>query len=425
MLAVCSLLSVQVPLSGCGGPSGLIVGDLLQNLTGDVNSVVANTGAQAQAATLSTAGAVQDAISNAESAFATDLNKGINEVNDSERRSIEQLQTLVNDLQRGIAADLKTAISGAQQLINTLPFTNKNPQVTSYSPQFAAPGSNAQLEIRIEGNFVYAFQRGLTPTLKVAGVTYRPNLSTTQELGYSVPSAVFSASASTFTSVSMELDTPYESGLIFKSIHPGTFRLLVTVLPPSPVRSLTLTNTTSQTGTATKMVTAPPGASTSGGGWHEDSFDCNDHSLTESPAADQGWAIVPSSVQIGYSENKNPNSANVAEATSLSRVTVTANTKAACFLGISDGSGDITFFVTFTEQMPTQTTSQTSTPLKVGWGDQLVEPVSRGQWRIAAELFNGQQLQFDSSNNANAYVSVIDQGTTVQISTPSTASLAP
>ena len=422
------MAAVTLGITACGpGPDPVptdSLGSVLSGLSNDVTTVIQNATADAEATVLSVAGQVQDAIDNAESAFANDLDHSVNNIADAERSAVSQLQALVNDLQSGATDLLRTATADAQQLINSLPFTNKNPQVTSYTPRLtAAPSPSGSVEVTVNGNFVWAFQKQLQPSLHVGGTSYEPNELTTQQLGFSLPAAIFTSQPDALSPVSLELIAPYESGVIFKSVTPGTFHLLVTVLPPSPVKSLTLSTVTTQPGTATNVVTEPAGASSSGGGWHLDSFDCKDHDLTETISADNGWTIVPSTAQVTYIENKSPNAASVSLAVAQSSITVTARTKANCFLGVSDGSGDISFFVTFTEEQPVTKITPVTKTLTLGWGDQLVEPVTLHNWEVSATLFNGTVLQFSGTDNSHEYLSVLDQGTTVQISAPSTDNL--
>ena len=108
-----------------------------------------------------------------------------------------------------------------------------------------------------------------------------------------------------------------------------------------------------------------------------------------------------------------------------SQITYVANTKASCFAGISNGSGDITFYITFSEQQPVSTATPVTRKLTLGWGDQLVEPVDPHNWTLSATLFTGATVQFNTTSNSNEYLSVLDEGSSIQISAPGTNSLAP
>lgn len=102
-----------------------------------------------------------------------------------------------------------------------------------------------------------------------------------------------------------------------------------------------------------------------------------------------------------------------------------AITKAKCFLGISDGSGEVWFYVSYTEQEPVTTTTPLTENLPLGWGSQLVRPVDPANWTLTATLFNGSVLQFNSTDNSHEYLQVLDEGSSIQISAPATDNLLP
>lgn len=405
-----ALAAVLLVLPGCGPVKGDPLGSIFADLSASVNSVIEKAGAQAQFTTLAAAGAAQDAIGQAESAYATQLDKTVGKLDQTTAQNVARLQSLVADLQSGGREAIVSAGMEAQQLVNTIPFTNKNPQVTSYSPRFVIPSNGGVVQLRIRGNFVYAYQQKQTPTLVVDGTTYQPNLLTTQELGFAVPATAFPPSAAAPAPLSLELDTPYEHGKVFKTIRPGVFRLLLTSLPGSPVVSATLTKQVTTTGTATAARRAP-----AVGGWTLNSYDCNEHQKTQSIAANPGWTIVPSTVQYTYDFNKNPGSADVQVAASRSNIVVTYSTRPACFIGICNGCGSIVVHIDYQEEQAVTATSTESAPLRLRWGDVVVEPVPQGQWKVSLGLFDGTTREFSGSDHSNKYVLVDDQSSNVRI----------
>jgi hypothetical protein len=385
LLIVLALLAV--PVAACTAP-GLIIGDILKGLSNDVSSVIQNAGAEAQAVELTAAGAVDDAINNATSAFATVLDKGMNQVDSSVRQAIEQLQQLVAQLRSGTLELVRATITGSQQLINSLPFTNKNPQVTSYSPRFTAttPGQSGRdgrprelrVGVREETQPDVEGWRGHLPAqprdhpgarLLRAGQPF--HVEGCDRAG--VAGAGDSLRAGPRVQVGGPWCVPTARGRAagFPGAQPGadTDHLVV--------------------GNSDEDDDGAPGAAESGGGWHLDSFDCRDHSLTQSVRADPGWTIQPSTAAIGYSWNKNPGGANVSLVSGQSQIVVKANTYARCFLGISNGSGSITFYLTYTQEQPWQSGKEETIPLTIRWGDKLVVPVPPGHWQLNAQLSTG------------------------------------
>jgi len=410
LLTVSVLVTAPFGLAGCN--PGDPVGSLLSGVTDQINSVITRASAEAQATVLAAAGALQAAVSQAESAFATDLNTGINNVNDAVRNDVKHLQTLLAQLQSGNAQLVQQALAGAQQLLNTLPFTNKNPQVTSYSPTFVVGGQ--QVVVRVHGNFFYAFEKKLTPTLDVGGTTYPPARNTTQDLAFIVPASKFAAPTNgDFSYTTAELHVKYEHGVIFHSITPGVFRLLVTTLPTTPTKSATLTTTTTVNGTSFRHLVTPPT-----GQYALESYDCQDHSAKQTVLADPGWKIDPSSVQANYSVLRNPTRTSLQITRSTAGLVIVYSTQSNCIGPFSDGSGDMAFNVSYTEEQPTSTTTQTQTPIPIHWGDVLSQPVTRNQWRFDATLFNGSLLQVTDTDHSNPYLTVDNNGANVSEASP-------
>lgn len=327
MLAGVSLLMTLL-VSGClPSPIGPSIGSILQGLTNSVDSIIANATTDAESDILTAAGSVESAISDAASAYAQDLNLTINQVSNTVSSSIAQLQNLVGSLQTTILQTLQAATNDAQQLVNEIPFTDKNPQVTSYSPHFIQQGNSATIQVTINGNFVYAAQAHLTPTLDVNGTTIHP---------------------------------------VFHSTALDSFSLLITVLPAKPVTSLTLY--TKQQGEITQNIVEPPGAPASGGWYLESYSTCQTQTFTDKFGADPGWTIIPSSVSAQIISERDPGNVQVTAIGDTASAQINAMTEPGgfCVPGIgSNGSGDVNFYLTYTEEQSTYST--VSTPVSIGW----------------------------------------------------------
>jgi hypothetical protein len=134
---------------------------------------------------------------------------------------------------------------------------------------------------------------------------------------------------------------------------------------------------------------------------------------------------------VNYLENKHPNKQTVVTSITPQGVTANANTTPNCIGPFSNGSGDITFYLTYTEsyQPPTPPPTVTDTPvdtsLSLGWGDQLIKSVTAGKWSLTAVLFNGTTLSFAASNHSNPYVNVtyLPGSNAVQINGANTSQL--
>jgi hypothetical protein len=425
MLASSLLIGATI---GCGGGGGDPIGSLLAGIESTANGIISHASAQGQVLEVTAAGQVNLAVQNARSAFAEDLEKGLEDVDDATQRTIANLQALEDELHSDSTEVLNAAIAGSQQLVNSLPFANRNPQVRSYSPQFVRPSDADTVQIVVDGNFFWAYQENLPITLELEGHDYEANLDITSQVGFEVPASVFASQPDRFSRVSATLTVPYEKGIVFKSTRPGVFQLLLTVLPTSPVRALTVTSEVQVSGIESRTLTMPAGASMAGGGWRVNSWqDCQNHDDPHSfSASPGGWSIEPSSVAAVISNQGRHPTASGADilAASTTGFVVRGWTTAHCFLGISNGSGDITYFVTYTETRPTSTASaETRDLLPLRWGDQRVVPVARGHWTVHVELWNGTVLDFARTDSSNPYVSVTDDGDTVTVKAASPETL--
>lgn len=436
IIALLALL-LTVGLTGCDGTPKDALGNLLSGMREQVDAAITNASNQGQILLITAGGQVDLALSNAESAFAEDLNTSIHNVDAATQANMDRLQVLVNDLSSKSQTVIASAIDGSQQLVNSLPFTNKNPQVRIYSPEFLGRrGSNVQ--IRVSGNFFYASEKNKAVTLAVGGQTFNPDLNTTTTVGFSVPASSFAQASDSPTPITLTLTAPYEKGLVFKKIVPGTFHLLVTSLPANPVKSLTLTNTKTVHGTETTSTVAPPEYATSGTGWRVESWSsCKDQSDSHTIAADPGgWRIVTSSIGVNYiARGYAPRGRAEVTTASPTGFNVQGHTESNCacvpITGpcISNNSGDIQYYVSYKEERDTTTTSNETVDLKAthpgfSWGDTLSEPVTPHAWTVKAVLWDGRTLETSASNNSNPYIQVADKTDHVEVSltTPGTLS---
>ena len=432
--AVLALL-LTIGLTGCPGGSkiaGDALGNLLSGMREQVDAAITNASNQGQILVITAGGQVDLALSNAESAFAEDLNTSIHDVDAATQANIDRLQVLVNDLGSQSQAVIASAIDGSQQLVNSLPFTNKNPQVRTYSPEYLGRrGSNVQ--IQVSGNFFYASEQKKAVTLTVGGQTFNPDLNTTTTVGFSVPASSFPQASDSPTPVTLTLTAPYEKGSLFKkSIVPGTFHLLVTSLPANPIKSLTLTNTTTVHGTETTSKTAPGEYATSGTGWRVESWNsCKDQNDSHDVSPDPGgWQIVTSSITVNYiARGYAPR--GEAEVTRRSRPGSTCRgtrrRTATARSAISPATSSTTCPIPRRGTPPRPATRQSTWKPRIPGspgGDTLSQPVTPHAWTVKAVLWDGRTLETSGSNNSNPYIQVADKTDHVEVSLTTPGSLS-
>jgi hypothetical protein len=419
---IIGLLLVCAGLTACS--PGKALGELLSGMREQVDTAITNASNQGQILAVTASGQLDLAITNAESAFAEDLKKGINDLDAATQATINRLQVLVDDLASTEQAILNSAIDGSQQLINSLPFTNKNPQVRIYSPEYLGRRGSKVL-IRVSGNFVYAMEQKKAVTLAVGDQTFSTAAgeNITTSVAFSVPASAFPQATDSPEPITLTLTAPYEKGSLFKKIVPGTFHLLVTSLPANPIKSLTLTTPTTVTNTETASKVAPAEYATSGAGWRVESWSSckpqdDNHAIAPDPG---GWRIKTSSVKINYI-HRGYEARGRAEVTTSQETgfIVHGHTDANCFrvpplIGpvISQDSGDIHYYVTYNEERKTTTTSVDRVDLKAAnpwfsWGDMLSPPVTPHVWTLKAVLWDGVTLETSASNTSNPYIHVKD-----------------
>lgn len=410
-----------VPQVTTGCDPGNPVGDLLNELEDTVDEAAAGAARAGNILTVTAGGQVGLAIDNFASAFATELDDGINTVDDDVRARLDQIDNMVEDLQTGNAELLVGVIDGAQQLVNSLPFTNRNPQVRAYTPTVTA-SSRGDVHVVVSGNFYWASHEGTAVSLSADGQQFTAAGNTTTRLDFVVPAAFFASSADAVTYKTLTLTAPYEDGSIFNDeIVPGVFNLLVTVLPTAPIRELTLTNRVVTAGEERRSITQPPGASTLGGGWRVNAWeDCDDEIDSHTFAASGGgWSIDTATVKIDYSA-RGVASRSWAQVDTVSPTAfvVSGHALEHCYAGISSDSGDVTYFVTYDEVRPTETQADVQTAVPLRWGDEVDLPVTRGSWSVHAVLWDGSEHTWRATDDDNPYVQITEEGDSVHIEAP-------
>jgi hypothetical protein len=413
---------------------GKILGDVLSGLLSDVNTVIQNSIASGEAAAISTALVVQQAIENARSAFAADLNQAIDKVSEDVRNVMSRLETDVRELEGRVHKLLRHATQDAQQLINSMPLTNKNPQITSYTPRYVSSlRKDDTITVTLRGNWPLAMETSKTPTIVAAGRTIEPVALLTQEMAFNIPAAAFpSPKQDEFLGTSLEVTIPYESGVIFKTLKPGVFRLLLVTLPTTPVRSLKLTNTVTKKERITQLRRSPSAGSGASTVYGVESYStCKEGVLdpVQIRPSSGGWKLDTETFQIVKTVERNAANVDVRIEATEDLAQVTARTKPACVdfvLRVSTGSGAVSFYVLYSQYRDVDSTSNSTTELPLNWGDQINIPVTPNGWKVEAVMFDGRSMEFTDTGtdlSEPPYLQVVNQGKTIQISAPASNGL--
>ncbi len=105
----------------------------------------------------------------------------------------------------------------AQQIVNTLPFTSKQPQLSKVSPRYLVVGDLEKVSrVVFRGNFPDSAKPGFDPSLTFAGKPCVIFNKTTQEITFEVPGSIFSeADKARYSYVVGKLVTPWDDGWIW------------------------------------------------------------------------------------------------------------------------------------------------------------------------------------------------------------------
>jgi hypothetical protein len=189
------------PASNAQGAAGAVtVGIFLSHMMDQVNQAIINAKNAGLTIEIQAGTEAAIAISNAQNAFTTSSDKLFDQhLDPTIAGSLDKIQQMVNDVSANAFKTVDEAATRGQQIIDTLPFRNGAPQVTSITPKFIVPSQTSYtVLVRVKGNFVNAGQPGYDPTLSVNGKQFT-GAEATQELQFTVPVAQLSPVVSNST----------------------------------------------------------------------------------------------------------------------------------------------------------------------------------------------------------------------------------
>jgi hypothetical protein len=431
-LIICiAVLSLVASVSGCGGGGkgpipipdpGVLVGQVLSDLSDQVQTIIVKAGHTADGVLLTAAGAVQQDIDAAAAAFGDTFTKGINEVDATTKSTLDQLGMLTEQLNSQVRETVRKTTEDAAGLLVQIGIGANAPIVKGYGPRFttAARAANG-LDLHLYGLFPRAEEVDYSPILIVNGVTQPKDALTSNDLynlTFRLPPQTFPDAVTGIAPPKIEVNIPYAKGHVFKSIVPGIFHIQIATLPNSPVKSATLTTTTP--GAAT---TVPHQFRTED--VYLSSLDCRTHAddRTLTPRHG-GWRFDPRSITpvIGDGYPKGPSGTvdgpRVVVASPTSITLHASTSPGTCFWPIFEG-GRVLFHYTFVELEPVVSAPIVKVQaLTLNWGDQLSldVPQSPGTWHLEVVLWNGVRLTAPPTRTDSPWVTLKDLGTKVSYS---------
>lgn len=399
-------------LLACGGgdvASNATLGFALNSAADRIETAIRTAGEAGRGIAVQAGTEAYIAVQNAKVAFDDSLNKAVDKLDDTGTRKLQEIQTMVNDLESNTDSKIATVSAQAQQISNTLPFANTTPQLTSFSPHFQArtegPG---QLEIEFKGNFLFAHQEDFKPSLQVGDKAYPPAENTTQSLKFLVSPPAAEKADDKITLVKLKLSIPYQekTALIFKKRKTGTYDLLIGNLPASPGKIVLSKKKVTQT-TETQHIKTQT--------WQQHSSNDDLKDVIYEGPAHPGWTVVDNSVRFVVEWRQGD------ENDQWSKTFVRANPSVVFKVttihhGIGT-SGKVNFYFEYDIQRPQPVESWTPEAIDLTWGQSRAFPAEPNGWKVTFDSFDKQHQEFVSPTLAR-FLQVRVEGANVVLSVP-------
>jgi hypothetical protein len=422
MQATVLILSLVMP----GQPQDVVgaatLGALLNKLADEVDQIVMDARNSANSVGMEMGREADLAIANARNAYSDALNETIDKLDPKIKDTTDKMQSLIDDIKSGAISTVDLATSRAQQIVNSLPFRNNEPQVTASTPRFVVPSEKVPIVLRFQGNFPNSSMNGFEPYLVFSGKKYTSQ-NTTQQLSFEIPAGtVFhlgsADNAGKLQSAQVTLVVPWQQSKAWGLIHvrqEDHFNLIIGALPTSP-GNISIIHTTTNSSPVTQDFQSGPfhQASTKEAGNNDD----KGHPYSITP--DGGWHVVRNtSVFKVFSAQGDWSQSFVSD--DGDRVQYNVTTIHHGFSGGSSGSVD--FRILFKETTTQVTNNSVTETMDLEWGDSKTFNYPAGTWKIIFTSFDGKHFEITGSGVPNPFLDVKNQEGSMVVSTKDPATL--
>jgi hypothetical protein len=415
-VVVLQALAVATLALSCNGAGGAIVAVALGQALERIDRMIDEAANRADGRIMRAGGELRLTVESARVVYREELDRTLEEVNASVSRHIEEIEGLTDDLVASTAETADKITLDAQALTNTLPFANREPQLTRYTPAFATNAGPLRLAIR--GNFLFAQRAGFEPTLEANNAVLRPTSNTTQRLTFEVPANRLPASSpNEVAPATLILHVPYETGTIRKKRYTAHFTILVGIVPPSPgsiqfFRRWKRTEVDQQPGRSPTYSIDSKAAGS----------DVNEEFCAPPQRATAGYLIDPLTVEKVIEQTRG----NEGQAWALmmrspvpGSVCAIAKTWAYCWCDPSKWhlDGLVTFHFSWTEVKAVDVDIEDPPePIQLGWGESRSRDVPSGRWRLVYTSFAGKIHEVETAAFHDEFVKVRINGSAVTVS---------
>jgi hypothetical protein len=414
------ICSVAVPLNAQDAVGVATLGVLLNKLMDQVDQIVMDARNSANSVGMEMGREAALAIANARTAYSDALNDTIDKLDPKIKDTTDKLQSLVEDIKSGAVNTVDLATSRAQQIVNSLPFRNNEPQVTAITPRFAVPSEKTPIVIRFQGNFPNSSMSGFEPFLLISGKRYQSQNST-QQLSFVIPSGEefhfgSAENAGKLQFAQVTLAVPWRDSSWWGLVHTRKedhFNLIIGSLPSSP-GNITIIHTTTSSTPVTQDAQSGPfhQASTRENGNNDD----KGHPYLVTP--DAGWHVVRGSTSFKvFSAQGDWSQSFVSDDADRIQYSVTTIHHGA---GVS---GSVDFRILYKETTTQVKNGSTSENMDLEWGDSKSFSYPAGSWKIVFTSFDGKHFEITGSDQTNPFLDVKNLNGSMVVSTRDPATL--
>lgn len=212
--------TVKNVLSGLVGSVDKTIEKRLNQVNGVAKDIILTLGEQ-----------IRLVIINAQMAYLDCMEETVEKLSEKAQETLNTLGMIVKEFESKTAETLGDLGRQVQQVANTLPGANKQPQLWSKKPNFIGKGKNL---VFFHGNFPQTDNKeGFQPTFQIEGNVTILRANNTQELVFEIFEQAIQALEGR-DSVQGVLDVPYDNGFMLSNKTCATYKIFLRVLPPSP-----------------------------------------------------------------------------------------------------------------------------------------------------------------------------------------------